>query len=97
MARLVKPNSRGVLKRDIGFPEHPENVVRVFGRDFCVGEMLQHRQLLEFVPGGVIQLGGRKHESSKLSLSSAKDSPLLRNPLRTLSVLLEPPLPQSIT
>ena len=70
----MKPNSRGVLKRDIGFPEHPENVVRVFGRDFCVGEMLQHRQILEFVPGGVIQLGGRKHESSKLSLSSAKDS-----------------------
>ena len=98
MARLVKPNSRGGLKRDIGFPEHPENVVRVFGRDFCVGEMLQHRQLLEFVPGGVIQLGGRKIESSELSLSSAKDaSSFPRNPLRTLPVLLEPPLPQSIT
>ena len=103
MARLVKPNSRRVLKRDIGFLEHSENVVRVPGRDFCVGEiqvgeMLQHRQRLEFVPGGVIQLGGRKIESSELSLSLAKDSSSFpRNPLRTLPVLLEPASPQSIT
>ena len=65
MARLVKPKSLRALKRDIGFLEHSENVVRVSGRDFCVGEiqvgeMLQHRQRREFVPGGVIQLGGRK-------------------------------------
>ena len=72
MARLVKPNSRRALKRDIGFLEHSENVVRVSGRNFCtgeiqVGEMLQHRQRIEFVPGGVIQLGGRKIESSEVS------------------------------
>ena len=47
MARLVKPNSRRALKRYIGFFEHSENVIRVSGRDFCVGEiqvgeMLQH-------------------------------------------------------
>ena len=68
----MKPNSRRAQKRDIGFLEHSENVVRVSGRDFCVGEiqvgeMLQHRQRLEFVPGGVIQLGGRKIESSEVS------------------------------
>ena len=98
MARLVKPNSRRVLKRDIGFLEHSENVIRVSGRDFCVGEMLQHRQRLEFVPGGVIQLGGRKIESSELLLSLAKDSPSIpRNTLRTLPVLLEPPSPEKIS
>ena len=104
MARLVKPNSRGgALKRDIGFFEHSDNIVRVSGRDFCageiqVGEMRQHRQRLECVPGGVIQLGGRKIESSELSLSLAKDaSSFPRNPLRTLPVLMESPSPQSIT
>ncbi len=71
MARLVKPNYRGVLKRDIGCLEHSENVVRVSGRDFCVGEiqvgeMLQHRQRLEVGPGGVIQLDGRKIENSEV-------------------------------
>jgi hypothetical protein len=39
----------------------------------------------------------KTYSPSEFSLSSAKDSPLLRNPIRTLSVLLEPPLPQSIT
>ena len=103
MARLVKPKSWRALKRDIGFLEHSENVIRVSGKNFCVGEiqvgeMLQHRQRREFVPGGVIQLGGRKIESSDLSLSLAKDSSSFpRNPLRTLPVLLEPASPQSIT
>jgi len=103
VARLVKPKSWRALKRDIGFLEHSENVIRVSGKNFCVGEiqvgeMLQHRQRREFVPGGVIQLGGRKIESSELSLSLAKDSSSFpRNPLRTLPVLLEPPSPQSIT
>ena len=39
MARLVKPNSRRALKRDIGFLEHSENVIRVSGKNFCVGEI----------------------------------------------------------
>ena len=59
MARLVKPKSWRALKRDIGFLEHSENVIRVSGKNFCVGEiqvgeMLQHCQRLEFVTGGVI-------------------------------------------